>query len=80
MFGKQLADSIGKMLYEDAAAEKINEIAKVIGQIELEEDEMIIKRIDFELAELSARIELRRKQLSVRQAKILPMKLIQKGA
>lgn len=69
-FGKQFAAQISKMLAEDAVAAKLDEIAKLISQIEFEEDHSIVARIDFELAQLIERCDASRRQITRRQGNL----------
>lgn len=75
-FGTTFADSIGKMLKDDVAVLKLDEIAKVLGRLELEEDKQTLKRIDFELRSLIERAESWCRILSKKPAAVVPFKVL----
>jgi len=79
VFGRALSDSIEKMLRSDIAADKLDEIVKVIGKVTLDDDKACVKRIDFELASLGERTEGWRKRLAGK-ATVIPLKLLRKEA
>lgn len=79
VFGRALSDSIEKMLRADLAADKLDEIVKVIGKVTLDDDKACVKRIDFELASLGERTEGWRKRLAGK-ATVVPLKLLLKEA
>jgi hypothetical protein len=80
VFGKAIADSIGNMLANDTAADKLGEIAKVIGKVTLEEDKACLRRIHFALGELSERSNGWRQRLTPKGQNVVPLKLLQKKA
>ena len=57
MFGKSLADNIGKIAKSDALAEKLNEIKKSLDVLTFEEDVQIVKRLALECENASERFE-----------------------
>jgi ParB-like chromosome segregation protein Spo0J len=75
VFGKQLADSIGRMLNGDAADEKLNEIQKALPQVTLDDDRMVLKRIDYELGELGERTGIWRKRLTPTEKKVTHLQI-----
>jgi hypothetical protein len=74
VFGQNLCDSIARMLNTDSAAERINEIARVVNRIELEEDHAILRRLHYELDELAHRAQ--RTEKRVTPNKIVPLKAV----
>ena len=71
VFGKAVANSIEKMLKDDATATRLNEILKVVGQVSMSEDIEVLERIDFYLGQLSERSENWRKKLIPPKAKLV---------
>lgn len=55
LFAEGLCGQIARMLATDSAAEKIDEIAKALEHIELDEDKATIRRLHHELTELGHR-------------------------
>lgn len=55
VFAANLADTIRKMLQDDAATEKLEAIAEVAGDVVLDDDLRLLARIKFELDELGER-------------------------
>jgi len=72
LYAKELADQIHKMLAEDSAASKLEEVVKAIPHITLEEDERGLRKIDFALAELEDKTASWRKKLSRKGGKVVP--------
>ena len=77
VFGRTIALNIGKMLDEDASAEKIREILKSLNKVTMDEDKAAIRMIDFALAELEERCGMWRRKLAG-GAKVTPLKLLKK--
>jgi ParB family chromosome partitioning protein len=73
-FGKRLFNSIEKMLKQDTAAKNIEEIRKSLGLLEFEEDKKIVELIDIALSELMERADKLKKQLTIREAKVVGVK------
>jgi hypothetical protein len=55
IFGKMLANGIEKMLKTDVAAEKLTEVIKALPNVRNDADINIVRRLKFELTELSDR-------------------------
>ena len=77
VFGQGLCDSVARMLANDSAAERINEIAKALTLIEEEEDHAILRRLHHELDELSHRTQRAKKRTTPN--KVVPLKAIEMG-
>ena len=75
MFARSLADAIHKMLAEDSTAEKLEQIAKTIPKMTLDEDRAALRRIDFALAEHEIKTADWRKRLAPR-GRVIPFKLL----
>jgi|SRR6478736_4118845 len=75
IFGKDLGDSIAKMLKTDIASEKLEGVVKSLGDITLEEDLAVVRRVDFELGELSIRAEKWQRKLKFN--KVVPLKEVE---
>lgn len=70
VFGKRLADSLSKMLDGDTAAEKLAEVQKAIPQVTLDDDRLILRRLDYELEQLGDRAGIWRKRLTPTDKKV----------
>jgi len=77
VFGQGLCDSIARMLNNDNAAERINEIAKALVNIEEEEDHAILRKLHHELDELAHRSQRAKKRTTPN--KVVPLKAIEMG-
>ena len=55
VFGKSLSDSLEKILVNDATATKLQNIVDALNNITLDEDAAMVRRINFDLGELSKR-------------------------
>lgn len=69
MFGRALIDNIAKLLKSDSISDKLAEITKVIDQVVDEDDRIVLRQLDFELTEVSARAERWRKRLTPNKVK-----------
>jgi len=78
VFGKGLADSIEKMLNTDKSSEKLNEIAKVVGDVTMEEDHAVLRQIDYQLSELGIRTESWKKRLIPNSVKVVGLRQLEK--
>jgi ParB/RepB/Spo0J family partition protein len=76
IFAEGVADSIAKMLTADKTAEKLTEIVKVIPKIETDEDEAILRKIDFALAELGEHVAPSWRKKLAPKGKVVPFKLL----
>jgi ParB family chromosome partitioning protein len=76
-FGKALAESISKMLSDDAATPKLQAVVDALGKIETESDQKIVERLLFELGGLEGRAEKWQQRLARKPAKISHLKAIQ---
>ena len=54
-FGKQLYNTLGHMIHDDATATKLHEVKAALGSVTLEEDKAVIRGIQFTLTELASR-------------------------
>ena len=63
VFGKALADGIEKMLHTDSAATKLQNIVDALNNLTMEEDAATVRRVDFQLGELSKRADAWQKRL-----------------
>jgi ParB/Sulfiredoxin domain len=75
LFARSLADSIHKLLVDDSAAEKLEQIANAIPRMSLDEDKAALRRIDFALAEHEITTGNWRKRLAPK-GRVLPFKLL----
>jgi hypothetical protein len=57
VFGQGLCDSVARVMNSDSIAERITEIEKVMGSIELEEDHAILRKLHHELRKLRYRTQ-----------------------
>lgn len=73
-FGNSLCNQIGRMLHNDAADKHINEIAKSLDKITLEEDHAVIRRLHHELDELARRADLAKRRTTLN--KVVNLKTI----
>ena len=77
MFGKAPADSIAKITKEDSVGERLMDIKKALGNIELDEDIEIVKRLAFECGYASKRFEKWQTTFTnPRPSKAMPVKAI----
>lgn len=74
VFGKALAEGIRRMLNGDATAEKLGEVAKALGQIKDESDRIVVRRVVYELGELSDRAGSYKRRLSG-GARVIPLSI-----
>jgi hypothetical protein len=74
-FGEALCRQISHMLATDSAAERINEIAKAMEAIELDDDRAVIRKLHHELDELT--IRARRAKTRTIPDKVVRLKAIQ---
>jgi len=79
VFGRAIAESISKMVCTDTAAEKLEEIAKVVGKVTLDDDKACLRHIDFALAELGERSSNWRQRLTPKGQNVVPLKLLKRG-
>lgn len=70
VFGKQLAETIARMLDGDSAAQKLAEVQKAIPQVTLDDDKLILKRIDYELDGVAERARIWQKRLTPTEKKV----------
>jgi ParB family chromosome partitioning protein len=75
-FGKAVAESISKMINDDAASVKLKAIAEALGKIELDQDHQTVARILFELERLGERSEKWHGRLSKKPATVTALKLL----
>ena len=75
LFGKQLADSLAKLLAEDATAEKLGEIQKAVTEVSLDEDKAVLRRLDYELDELSGRAQTWRRRITPTEKKVTRLQI-----
>lgn len=79
VFGKTLADSINKMLHADSTANRLDEVIKAIPEITMEDDNAIVRRLDFELNELSERALKYKGKMKLTSDKVTPFKAVSDG-
>lgn len=79
IFGKALADGINRMLHADSTANRLDEVIKAIPEITMEDDNAIVRRLDFELNELSDRALKYKGKMRLRQDNVTPLKAISDG-
>jgi ParB-like chromosome segregation protein Spo0J len=79
VFGASVANSIDGMLKSDGAAQRLEEIVKVVNSVTMSEDFDVLRKIDFYLGEVSIRAQGWQKRLIPSEKKITPLKSI-KGA
>lgn len=56
-FSEEVSNMIGRMLSDDAASKRLDEIVNVVDQVSLTEDKQVLKRLDFDLDALKDRAE-----------------------
>jgi hypothetical protein len=80
VFGKAVEAQIRKMLKADVTGAKLSQIIESLDLITMEEDVQIVRRIEFELSELSKRAESWRKRLIPTSEKVVSIhqKLLEK--
>ena len=54
-FGKQLSNTLGHMIHDDATATKLHEVKAALGSVTMDDDKAIVRSIQFALTELSSR-------------------------
>ena len=79
VFGASVANSIDGMLKSDGAAQRLEEIVKVVNSVTMSEDFDVLRKIDFYLGEVSIRAQGWQKRLIPSEKKVTPLKSI-KGA
>lgn len=77
-FGKVLAARIEGMLATDVNAEKLADMVKVLGIIDMDEDRQIVDRVKFYLGQLSDRAD--KWALRLTQEKVVPFKAVEGDA
>jgi len=75
VFAKSVADSLAKILKNDATSKKLAQIQEVLSDITLEEDKQVLNRIDFELGELADRSSTWRKRITLPANKIVSLQI-----
>ena len=75
-FGKDLADSISRMLNSDTANEKLEQIQSSLNDIMLDDDLSIVERLGFECNQLSKRALKWERSLIAPQQKVVKLKQI----
>lgn len=78
-FGQSLVESIEKMLDKDSVGERLTAVQKALNKMTMEDDFATIRRINFELAELSKRSEKWQKKLIPTSKKVQQLMLVQGG-
>ena len=68
-FGQALGNTIARMLDGDASQEKLAQIRKAVGSIDLKQDEDVVNRLKYELKQLEERAATERRQLLAAQKK-----------
>lgn len=76
-FGNALIGQIERMLNNDAAAEKLAEVRKALGEITESEDRQMVQKLDLALEQLGDRAGDWRKKLTHPSKKIVPLTSIQ---
>jgi len=71
VFGKAVEAQIRRMLNDDATGNKLKQISESLNLITMEEDMQIVRRIDFELSEISKRSDNWRKRLIPTNEKVV---------
>jgi len=74
-FGKDLANSISRMLKGDIAETKLEEVRKALGDVTLDDDKRVIARLDFELGELGERTAIWRKRIMPTEKKVSTLQI-----
>lgn len=75
LFARSLADGIHKLLVNDSAATKLEQIADALPKMTMDEDKAALRRIDFALAEHEITTGGWRKKLAPR-GRVVPFKLL----
>jgi hypothetical protein len=76
IFGKALADGIGKMLLTDNTSARLEEVIKALPDITHEDDLGIVRRLQFELGELSERATKLQKKMVPTDKKVTPLAIV----
>jgi hypothetical protein len=63
VFGKTLSDNLEKMLDSDSAASKLQNVVDALNSITLDDDAAMVRRLNFDLGELSKRASTWQKKL-----------------
>jgi hypothetical protein len=74
MFGKSLADSIARIAKDDSIGEKLREIKSALGNITLDDDVQVVKRIALECEGASGRFDKWAMTFSDPKKKVVPLK------
>jgi hypothetical protein len=79
VFGKALSDSLEKMLSNDATAKKLQNIVDALNNITMEDDAAMVRRINFDLAELSKRSDAWQKKLILNKVQQVQFPMLEGG-
>lgn len=74
-FADALCRSLTKVLQDDYASEKLQQIANAVAQITLEEDRAAVRRVQFELVEVRKRADRWNNRITPSGSKLVPLKL-----
>ena len=76
-FADALCRSLTKTLNDDYASEKLEQIAKAVSQITMEEDHAAIRRVQFELVEVGKRADRWNKRITPSREKVVSLKQVE---
>lgn len=79
IFGKALSDSLEKMLSSDAAATKLQSILDALPNITMEVDAAMVRRINFDLNELSKRANAWQTKLTLNKVQQVRFPMLEGG-
>jgi hypothetical protein len=79
-FADALCRSLSKILHDDYAAEKLDQVAKAVAQISLEEDRAAVRRVQFELVEVRKRADRWHTRITPVNEKLVPLKQLEDRA